>query len=111
MEENLEDQEIKFTPEKSKFCPECNGPTTSFVEGLEKIHSEGKVRKNVHRGNLLVDEKDVTDTRSDVGICGPRYYHETNQIYGVLPCIAPEVLRGENGENYTAASDIHLALS
>lgn len=30
MEENLEDQEIKFTPEKSKFCPECNGPTTSF---------------------------------------------------------------------------------
>ncbi|PKY26962.1 hypothetical protein RhiirB3_442472 [Rhizophagus irregularis] len=84
---------------------------TATFEGLEKIHSEGKVRKNVHGGNLLVDEKDVTDTRSDVGICGPRYYHETNQIYGVLPCIAPEVSRGENGENYTAASDIHLALS
>ncbi|PKY44041.1 kinase-like protein [Rhizophagus irregularis] len=75
-----------------------------IAEGLEKIHSEGKVHKNVHGGNLLVDEKVVTDTRvSDVGLYGPCYY-ETNQIYGVLPYIAPEVLRGEN---YTAASDIY----
>jgi serine/threonine protein kinase len=73
--------------------------------GLEKIHSEGKIHKNIHGGNLLVDEKVVTDTRiSDVGFYGPCYYHETNQIYGVLPYIAPEVLRGEN---YTIASDIY----
>ncbi|CAB4474888.1 uncharacterized protein OCT59_008902 [Rhizophagus irregularis] len=38
MEENLEDQEIKFTPEKSKFCPECNGPTTSFVHACDYFH-------------------------------------------------------------------------
>ncbi|CAB4392000.1 unnamed protein product [Rhizophagus irregularis] len=75
------------------------------AEGLEKIHFEGKVHKNVHGGNLLVDGKDVTDTRvSDVGLYGPCYYHETNQIYGVLPYIAPEVL---HGENYNTASDIY----
>ncbi|RGB42439.1 kinase-like domain-containing protein [Rhizophagus diaphanus] len=75
-----------------------------IAKSLEKIHIKGKFHKNLHGGNLLVDEKVVTDTRvSDVGLYGPCYY-ETNQIYGVVPFIAPEVLRGEN---YTAASDIY----
>ncbi|CAB5198528.1 unnamed protein product [Rhizophagus irregularis] len=29
-QEDQEDQEIKYTPRESKYCPECNGPTTSF---------------------------------------------------------------------------------
>ncbi|RIA92040.1 kinase-like domain-containing protein [Glomus cerebriforme] len=76
------------------------------AEGLEKIHAEGKVHKNLHGGNLLVDEKVTIDTRvSDVGIHGPCSENKSsNQIYGVLPFIAPEVLRGEN---YTASSDIY----
>lgn len=77
--------------------------------GLERIHAEGKVHKNLHEGNLLIEnEKISTDARiGDVGLYGPCYNLEnksTNQIYGVLPYVAPEVLRGEN---YSTASDIY----
>ncbi|GBC07328.1 hypothetical protein RclHR1_00740011 [Rhizophagus clarus] len=77
--------------------------------GLEKIHIEGKIHKNLHGGNLLIeDEKISTVVRiSDVGLYGPCNLHENDnsgQIYGVLPYIAPEVLCGEN---YTPASDIY----
>src|SRR6266496_6344889 len=80
-----------------------------IAEGLEKIHAEGKVHRNIHGGNILVDEKAVTDSRvSDVGFYGPCCYYDKdetlNQIYGVLPFIAPEVLRGES---YRAASNIY----
>jgi len=67
--------------------------------GLERIHAEGKVHKNLHGGNLLIeDEKISTDARiSDVGLHGPCYVENknSNQIYGVLPYIAPEDLRGK----------------
>lgn len=79
--------------------------------GLERIHAEGKVHKNLHGGNLLIeDEKISTDARiGDVGLYGPSYNikniknENPNQIYGVLPYVAPEVLRGKN---YSTASDI-----
>src|SRR6266542_3968533 len=52
-----------------------------IAEGLEKIHAEGKFHKNIHGGNLLVDEKVVTDTRvGDVGLYGPCYYHENKSL-------------------------------
>jgi serine/threonine protein kinase len=65
--------------------------------GLERIHAEGKVHKNLHGGNLLIeDEKISTDAHiSDVGLYGPCKNHEnksSDQIYGVLPYVAPEVL-------------------
>ncbi|RIA90087.1 kinase-like domain-containing protein [Glomus cerebriforme] len=77
--------------------------------GLERIHSEGKFHRNLHGGNLLVeDEKISTDARiGDVGLYGPCYDIENKssiQIYGVLPYVAPEVLRGED---YSTASDIY----
>jgi len=78
--------------------------------GLERIHAaKGKVHGNLHGGNLLIeDEKISTDARiGDVGLHGPCYYDENkslNQKYGILPYIAPEVLRGEN---YSTASDIY----
>ena len=63
--------------------------------GLKKIHAEGKVHKNLHGGNLLIeDEKISTDARiGDAGLYGPCYVENknSNQIYGVLPYIAPEV--------------------
>jgi len=75
--------------------------------GLERIHADGKVHKNLHGGNLLIeDEKISTDARiSDVGLYGPCHNLEnSNQIYGVLPFIAPEVLCGKP---YTKAADIY----
>jgi serine/threonine protein kinase len=74
--------------------------------GLEKIHVEGKIHRNLHGGNLLIEnEENITDARiGDVGLYGPCEYNNSGQIYGVLPYIAPEILRGEN---YNTASDIY----
>jgi hypothetical protein len=48
-----------------------------IAKGLERIHADGKVHKNLHGGNLLVDEKVYIGTRiSDVGLHGPCDRHE-----------------------------------
>ena len=83
-----------------------------IAEGLERIHADGKIHINPHGGNLLADEKNTSEVRiSDVVLNGPCYYQPgPGQIFGVLPYITPEVLRGEN---YNTASDIlyiHLTL-
>ncbi|GBC03435.1 hypothetical protein RclHR1_05120005 [Rhizophagus clarus] len=72
---------------------------------LIEIHNKGKIHKNLHGGNLFIEDENPLNVRiGDVSLYGPCYDHETNQIYGVLPYIAPEVLRGED---YTTASDIY----
>ncbi|PKC00481.1 kinase-like protein, partial [Rhizophagus irregularis] len=74
---------------------------------LEKIHFENKIHGNLHGGNLLVEDEMIVRI-GDLGIYGPSYINfenrNLNQIYGVLPYIAPEMLRGEN---ITIASDIY----
>jgi len=89
-----------------QYLDHCNGILSwrdiidmlwGIAGGLERIHAEGKVHGNLHGGNLLVeDEKVSTDARiGDVGLHGPcdDGHKKPNQIYGVLPFIAPEVLR------------------
>jgi serine/threonine protein kinase len=72
---------------------------------LERIHAEGKVHRNLHGGNLLFDCATGNVRISDIDLYGPCHENlSPNQIYGVLPYTAPEVLRGEN---YTTASDIY----
>ena len=77
-----------------------------IAKGLERIHADGKVHKNLHGGNLLIeDERVSTDARiADVGLYGPCNRQENDQIYGVLPFVAPEVIRHKN---YSTASDIY----
>src|SRR5436190_9289531 len=101
-----------------QYLDHCNGVLSwrdmidmlwRIAGGLERIHAEGKIHGNLHGGNLLIeDEKVSTDVRiGDVGLHGPCNYDKCrreNQIYGVLPYTAPEILRGEN---YSTASDIY----
>ncbi|GBC05293.1 hypothetical protein RclHR1_06160004 [Rhizophagus clarus] len=101
-----------------QYLDHCNGVLSwrdmidilwGIAGGLERIHSEGKIHGNLHGGNLLVeDEKVSTDARiSDVGLHGPCDSDINNspiQRYGVLPYVAPEVLRGEHP---STASDIY----
>ncbi|GBC05292.1 hypothetical protein RclHR1_06160003 [Rhizophagus clarus] len=100
-----------------QYLDHCNGILSwrdmidilwGIAGGLERIHSEGKIHGNIHGGNLLVeDEKVSTDARiSDVGLHGPcnDKNKSSYQKYGVLPYVAPEVLRGEN---HSTASDIY----
>ncbi|UZO10107.1 uncharacterized protein OCT59_001705 [Rhizophagus irregularis] len=75
--------------------------------GLLDIHNAGKVHKDFHSGNILYNGSEGTFI-SDLGMCQPA--NNENQsvkqegIYGVLPYMAPEVLRGYQ---YTKASDIY----
>ena len=71
---------------------------------LESIHKLNLVHGDFHNGNLLCMDHETTFI-SDLGLCSPVNQPNTkNEIYGVLPYIAPEVLRGKP---YTKAADIY----
>src|SRR5579859_4670074 len=74
-----------------------------ITRGLLDIHNAGKVHKNFHSGNILCDQDEYLFI-SDLGICQPANNVNKEGIYGVLPYMAPEVLRGHQ---YTKASDIY----
>ncbi|GBB84956.1 hypothetical protein RclHR1_11540006 [Rhizophagus clarus] len=76
-----------------------------IASGLEHIHENELIHRDLHIGNLL-HRRNIFIT--DMGLCKPANYNASentkNCIYGVLPYIAPEILRGQN---YTKASDIY----
>jgi serine/threonine protein kinase len=69
------------------------------------IHNAEKVHKDFHPGNIL--NRTITCI-SDLGMCQPVNNEEQSdkreRIHGVLPYMAPEVLRGCQ---YTKAADIY----
>jgi len=73
--------------------------------GLLDIHNAEKVHKDFHSGNILFN---VGPYISDLGMCQPANNEERSVnkegVYGVLPYMAPEVLRGYQ---YTKAADIY----
>ena len=74
-----------------------------FANGLLDIHNAGKVHKDLHSGNILFD--DNISYISDLGMCQPANNEAKKEgVYGVLPYMAPEVLRGYQ---YTKAADIY----
>ncbi|GBC08415.1 hypothetical protein RclHR1_00810007 [Rhizophagus clarus] len=86
----------------------------NIIEGLCKIHQKHMVHRDFHIGNILftkitkyINEKyEVHDSAciSDLGLC--RKIDDINEknIYGVMPYVAPEVLKGKP---YTQAADIY----
>ncbi|RGB40484.1 kinase-like domain-containing protein, partial [Rhizophagus diaphanus] len=78
--------------------------------GLRDIHSKGLIHQNFHCGNILSDfGQDAFIT--DLGLCHPanvqpsqNTQNSNKKIYGVLPYVAPEVLREKE---YTQKSDIY----
>jgi len=93
----------------------CNSKSINYSEklmvlhhiaiGLKGIHYAGKVHKDFHSGNILFGRN---VSISDLGMCQPATYEElslkNDGIFGVLPYIAPEILRGYQ---YTKATDIY----
>ncbi|GBB94402.1 hypothetical protein RclHR1_02350001, partial [Rhizophagus clarus] len=95
-----------------------------IISGLRKIHSENLVHCDFHDGNILnhlnyehkksqlfsgFHKKKEGDDKievfiSDLGLCQSVEFFKKNNIYGVIPFMAPEVLRGKP---YTPASDIY----
>ena len=78
-----------------------------IADGLREIHKKELIHRDLHIGNILKFSGQAKIT--DMGLCRPADYNKlentnNNKIYGVLPYIAPEILRGQN---YTKASDIY----
>src|SRR6185369_101985 len=69
-------------------------------------HKQGLIHCDFHHGNILSSYGSILSI-SDLGLCKPIEYFKSefkDDIYGVLPFVAPEVLRGKP---YTLASDIY----
>ncbi|GBC10577.1 hypothetical protein RclHR1_09740002 [Rhizophagus clarus] len=72
--------------------------------GLVTIHKAGLLHKDLHTGNILRDGS--WTMISDLGLCWNNTSADKSdvQIYGVLPYVAPEVLRKKP---YTRAADVY----
>src|SRR5207248_50191 len=75
-----------------------------IAKGLNEIHDNGLIHRDFHCGNILNDYNTTTYI-TDLGLCQPvNEKLPQSGIYGVLPYVAPEVLRGRE---YTKAIDIY----
>ncbi|GES93923.1 kinase-like domain-containing protein [Rhizophagus clarus] len=78
-----------------------------IAQGLWDIHAKGLVHRDFHCGNIL-NLGDALTCITDLGLCRPANARpsqdECKKVYGVLPYVAPEVLRGKE---YTQESDIY----
>ena len=75
-----------------------------IISGLKKIHEKNKVHRDFHIGNILLRGLDGVSYISDMGLCREVGNVDATKIYGVMPYVAPEVLRGKP---YTQAADIY----
>src|SRR5688572_26822287 len=77
----------------------------TIVSGLNVMHQQKMVHCDFHHGNILKTNSGSILSIGDLGLCKPiESLSKKNDIYGVLPFMAPEVLRGKS---YTPASDIY----
>ena len=68
---------------------------------LYEIHEKKLIHKDLHLGNIKKARKLVI---TDLGLCRPVSIEATKKgVYGVLPYMAPEILRGQP---YSLASNI-----
>ncbi|GET52769.1 kinase-like domain-containing protein [Rhizophagus irregularis DAOM 181602=DAOM 197198] len=75
-----------------------------IISGLNNIHEQNLIHCDFHDGNIL-NHNERKIYISDLGLCKPvKSFLKKYDIYGVIPFMAPEVLRGKS---YTPASDIY----
>ncbi|GBC08441.1 hypothetical protein RclHR1_08110001 [Rhizophagus clarus] len=75
--------------------------------GLHHIHRKELIHRDLHNGNVLMQSFHCAAI-TDMGLCKPANYNSSentkDNIYGVLPYMAPEILRGQH---YTKDADIY----
>ncbi|CAI2180783.1 15819_t:CDS:2 [Funneliformis geosporum] len=76
--------------------------------GLSKIHGKNIIHRDFHSGNILIKIKDLVQYKrtkiADLGLSKSATEAEDNEIYGIIPYMAPEILQGQK---YASASDIY----
>ncbi|UZO22871.1 uncharacterized protein OCT59_015220 [Rhizophagus irregularis] len=81
------------------------GMLRDIAFGLNEIHEEELIHQDFHSGNILNSLRDSTTNITDLGLCKPANNKSENyEIYGVLPYVAPEVLREKK---YIQASNVY----
>ncbi|CAG8599396.1 6882_t:CDS:10, partial [Ambispora gerdemannii] len=60
---------------------------------LSRIHQKGLIHGDLHSGNILRSNLG-TNRISDLGFCGPPQKLPPGSVFGIIPYMAPEVLRG-----------------
>ncbi|RGB29217.1 kinase-like domain-containing protein [Rhizophagus diaphanus] len=80
-----------------------------IILGLKVIHDSNLTHGDFHDGNILVSDNYNELFIIDLGLCKPisdlqNSVNKVDEIYGVLPYMAPEILRKKP---YTPASDIY----
>ncbi|GET57758.1 kinase-like domain-containing protein [Rhizophagus irregularis DAOM 181602=DAOM 197198] len=80
----------------------------NIINGLKEIHQKSIVHRDFHTGNILflsnIYNFGNCISVSDMGLCGEVGNMDETKIYGVMPYVAPEVLRKKL---YTQESDIY----
>src|ERR1044072_8482984 len=74
-----------------------------IIAALKRIFRENAVHRDLHSGNVLYSQLSQDWYISDLGFCGPVDKSSQN-IYGNLPYIAPEII---TGKKYSFKSDIY----
>ncbi|CAB4474409.1 unnamed protein product [Rhizophagus irregularis] len=88
-----------------------------IISGIYEMHNQKLIHCDLHDGNILNHNNKMNGVEgkneincdlifvSDLGLCQPvKSSLKKGDIYGVIPFIAPEILRGKH---YTLASDIY----
>src|SRR3954453_21973260 len=73
-----------------------------IITGLNNIHSTNIIHKDYHSRNIFL--KDNFAVIGDLGISKSALEDSDNEIYGIIPYVAPEVFQRQK---YTTASDIY----
>ena len=75
--------------------------------GLKIIHKRGLIHRDFHSGNILNNGYYIYIT--DLGLCRHADEKSTNKLYGILPYLAPELLRKKDNEPvpYSQEADIY----
>src|SRR5579871_5407057 len=70
----------------------------NIILGLKTMHKSNLVHCDLHDGNILISDNYDESYIIDLGLCKPvedSLQDEINKNYGVLPYMAPEVLRNQ----------------
>ena len=76
--------------------------------GLKSIHNANFIHKDYHSGNIFISSSKVFEEgiaiTGDLGISKSAITDDNDEIYGIIPYVAPEIFQGQK---YTKASDIY----
>ena len=76
----------------------------NISQGLIDLHDSNLTHGDFHPGNLLFKSENSL-LITDLGLCRPVNENlQSNNIYGVMPYVAPEVLKGKS---YTKEADVY----